>query len=176
MCVIPTLLLLLLLRRARAEEVVGYGVVGDEATATASRPLLPSPVPRSFRRIVGGPSIFRVKDYAAHAIGPRPRLPPCRIHSATSHRSRLHPMRNRDIHPPRWPVRPAPCASLPPPPPNHDTPSVKLQLSRPLRPSPPHPTTSVRRSFIPLVPTIPSYRTSVLRQSPIHPTRNTTTP
>lgn len=82
-------------------------------------------------------------------------------------------MRNRDIHPPRRPVRPAPCASpSPSPQPRHPFGQV-AKLSRPLRPSPPRASAG---SFIPLVPTIPSCRTSVLRQSPIHPTRTTLPP
>lgn len=148
----------LLRARATLEGWRRVGTVrGNHHHYHPSPPLLSPPPPRSYRGFRRRAELsFEFEDRAAHAIGPHPRLPPCRIHSATSHRSRLHPMRNRDIHPPRRPVRSAPCRSSPTtplPPSNHDTPPAKSAVAaQPLRPTPQLPPP---RSFIPLVPTIP---------------------
>lgn len=70
-------------------------------------------------------SIFRVKDGATDAIGPRRGLPRRVVVCGASHRSRLRPMRNPESQP-LASRRPRPTY-----PDRTDTPSDNLQLSRP---------------------------------------------
>lgn len=71
-------------------------------------------------------SIFRVKDGATDAIGPRRGLPRRVVVCGASHRSRLRPMRNPESQP-LASRRPRPATY----PDRTDTPSDNLQLSRP---------------------------------------------
>lgn len=87
-----------------------------------SHPVHPPPPRRGTSRA----SIFRVKDGATDAIGPRRGLPQRVVVCGASHRSRLRPMRNPESQP-LASRRPRPATY----PDRTDTPSCNLQLSRP---------------------------------------------
>lgn len=99
-----------------------------------SHPVHPPPPPPPPWRGTSRASIFRVKDGATDAIGPRRGLPRRIVVCGASHRSRLRPMRNPESQP-LASRRPRPATY----PDRTDTPSDNLQLSRPRSRLPPSP-------------------------------------
>jgi len=112
------------------ERAFSYPSVPQDPPRASSRykpPRSPAAVTRP-ERGTSRASIFRVKDGATDAIGPRRELPRWVVVCGASHRSRLRPMRSPESQPlASRRLRPAAY------PDRTDTPSGNLQLSRPPR-------------------------------------------